>query len=65
MTSPAGRSPDETTADEISGLTLLKEIWNIQDQAPRREPAPNKVSSDIYNMPATSSRFPHRSRPSR
>lgn len=63
MSSGAGRSPEETVADEISGLSLIKEIWNIHDPSPRREPVPSQVSTDIYNVPPTTSRFPHRSRP--
>lgn len=64
MSHGAGRSPEETVADEVSGLSLIKQIWNIQDSTPRRAPAPDEVSTDIYRVPPTSSRFPHRSRPS-
>ena len=64
MSYGGGRSPEETVADEVSGLSLIKEIWNIREPAPRREPVPSKVSTDIYKVPPTTSRFPHRSRPS-
>ena len=45
----------------VSGLEILKSIWNIKDSKPQnQEHISNPVSSDIYSVPDQSNQVPHR-----
>jgi hypothetical protein len=56
-------SADDTLGaqDTVStdGVRVLRELWDIPRRAPR-EPAPEKVDTDIYNVPVTNGHIPHR-----
>ena len=48
-------SPEETAP----GVKVLKHLWNIPQKGSAREPAPEKVSTNIYDVP-TSANIPRR-----
>ena len=58
--------PDELEsggAEETApGVRLLKKIWNISDQEASTGVVPSEVTTDIYNVPVTARRIPHRKR---
>lgn len=56
----------ETSDDSIGGapgVSLLKRLWNIRDKKPPAETPPPDVRTDIYSVPPTTRRIPHRPRP--
>ena len=45
----------------VSGLDVLKFVWDIQDSKPQnREHISGTVNSDIYSVPDQLNRIPHR-----
>lgn len=46
----------------ITGLDVIKAIWRISDDDTPHDVPPDDVSTDIYDVPATARRIPHRSR---
>ncbi len=65
MTSMGDRAFDNDADQTAPGLHMLKEIWHITDKPVRHEAPTEKVSTDIYNVPATSRRVPQRVHPPR
>lgn len=62
MSSSAVRAGDDSAEETAPGLRMLREIWHINTKPVRNDTAPEKVNSDIYNMPATSRRVTHKPR---
>lgn len=50
--------------EQPSNLDVLKSVWKISDKKIPREQPPEKVNTNIYNVPQTGQRIPHRPRPS-
>jgi len=53
------------TEEQPSDLDVLKSVWKISDKKPPRERPPEKVNTDIYNVPRNGQQIPHRRHPSR
>ena len=62
---PLNGGDDVEEPDQPSSLEILKSVWKISDKKPPREVPPEKVNTNIYNVPQTGQRIPHRPRPSR
>jgi len=45
---------------ESFGVQMLRKIWDIPEKTGESESAPESVNTDIYNVPATARRVPHR-----
>jgi len=45
---------------ESFGVQMLKKIWDIPEKSGDSETVPESISTDIYNVPATARRVPHR-----
>jgi len=46
-----------------TGVDLLKRLLDIRDKKPSGETLPPDVRTDIYSVPPTTRRIPHRPRP--
>lgn len=46
-----------------NGVSFLKQLWNISDKKPLRKAPPPNVPTDIYTVPPTNRRIPHRPHP--
>jgi hypothetical protein len=60
------KAQQDMNSDSIrraTGVDLLKQLWNIRDKKPPVETPPPDVRTDIYSVPPTSRRIPHRPRP--
>lgn len=48
------RTEEESADEAVTGMDVLKAMWNIQNEPPARDMPPTEVVTDIYNTPLRS-----------
>jgi len=63
MASATDTLSEDDASQTAPGVKILKKIWRIEEPQRSRVGVVGPVSTDIYNVPATAQRIPHRKHP--